>query len=403
MSINLPIPDIKTSTTAGDLQPSLTLAVTNKAKQMIADGLDVVNMCAGEPDFDTPSFIKDAAISSIKSGDTKYTRSSGRMDLCVALSKKFKSANGLKYAPDQIVVSPGGKFSLLAAIQVVCNPGDEVIVPIPSWLSYPEMIKTTGATPKFLETKSENNFCLDPDDLRAAITPKTKLLILNSPSNPIGNIYSEELLRQIADIVVEKNIIVISDEMYEKLVYEKEAPHVSIASFNDEIYQRTITINGFSKAYSMTGWRLGYLGAPLWLVGKISAFQSHATSNATSFAQAGALAALNGPQDEVEMMRISFDHRRQLIYELLQKIPGLTMVKPMGAFYIFPDISSFGMDAMTFAKRLLDEAHVAVIPGTPFGAPNNIRLSYACSEDNIRLAVKRISKFCTKLENEEIC
>ena len=399
-SKQLEVPNIKTSVTAGELKPSLTLEVTNKAKQMIAEGLDVVNMCAGEPDFDTPQFIKDAAIDAIKNGDTKYTRSSGRLELCKALSKKFKDSNNLKYSPEQIIVSSGGKFSLLATIQVVCNVGDEVIIPTPSWLSYPEMVKTTGAVPVYLETKSKDDFCIDPKALEAAITPKTKLLILNSPSNPIGNIYPEQVLRDIAEIAVRKNILVISDEMYEKLVYEKEFPHYSIASFNDEIYQRTITINGFSKAYSMTGWRLGYLGAPKWLASKIAAFQSHATSNATSFAQAGALAALTGPQEDVEMMRISFDTRRQLIYELMSQIPGLEMIKPRGAFYIFPDISSFGLDAMTFAKRLLDEAHLAVIPGTPFGAPDNIRLSYACSEDNIRLAVKRLKKFCAKLESE---
>lgn len=389
---------IETSETAGSLKPSLTLAITSKAKAMITEGLDVISMCAGEPDFDTPQFIKDAAIKAITDGETKYTRSAGRLDLCHALSKKFKKANELDYAPQQIVVSPGGKFSLMATIQVLCNPGDEVIVPVPAWLSYAEMIRSTGAVPVFVETKAEDNFCLNPDDLRAAITDKTKLLIINSPSNPTGGIYPYSVLKDIANVVVENDIMLISDEMYEKLVYDEEGEHFSIASMGKRIYERTVTINGFSKAYSMTGWRLGYLGAPTWLVGKISAFQSHATSNATSFAQAGALAALTGPQEQIEEMRLAFKKRRDLIFKLLSEIPGIKVNKPRGAFYIFPDISAFGMDSMTFCEKLLNEAHVAVIPGEPFGAPNNIRLSYACSEDNIIMAVRRLKDFCAKYQ-----
>ncbi len=387
---------VKLSETAGTLQPSLTLAITSKAKAMITEGVDVISMCAGEPDFDTPEFIKEGAIKAIENGETKYTRSAGRLDLCQALSRKFKTDNGIDYNASQVIVSPGGKFSLMAAIQVICNPGDEVIIPTPAWLSYPQMIQSTGAKSVFIETKAEDGFCLNPNDLRAAITDKTKLLILNSPSNPTGGIYSQALLKEIADIVVEKNILVISDEMYEKLVYDEGGEHYSIASMGKEIYERTITVNGFSKAYSMTGWRLGFLGAPEWIAPKIAAFQSHATSNATSFAQAGALAALTGPQDKIEEMRLAFKKRRDLIFELLSEIPGIKVIKPRGAFYIFPDISAFGMDSMAFAERLLNEAHVAVIPGTPFGAPNNIRLSYACSEENIRMAVRRLKDFCAK-------
>ncbi len=391
------IPAIELSSSAGELSPSMTLAITAKAKAMKTEGVDVVSMCAGEPDFDSPEAIKNAAIKAIQSGETKYTRSAGRLDLCQLISRKFKQDNNIDYKPQQIVVSPGGKFSLMAAIQVICNPGNEVIIPTPSWLSYPEMVKSAGGKAVFLPTTAENNYCLEPAKLREAITDKTKLLILNSPSNPIGNVYPKELLEEIAQIVVEKNILVISDEMYEKLVYDKGYEHYSIASFGDEIYQRTITINGFSKAYSMTGWRLGFLGAPEWLVGKISAFQSHATSNPTSFAQAGAIAALNEDIPALEEMRIEFARRRDLIFELLSEIPGINVLKPRGAFYIFPDISAFGMDSLTFCERLLNEAHVAAIPGTPFGAEFNIRLSYACSEENIRMAVRRLKDFCAKI------
>ncbi len=389
-------PSIQISETAGNLQPSMTLAITSKAKTMITEGIDVISMCAGEPDFDTPDFIKAAAIKAIENGETKYTRSAGRLDLCQALSRKFKADNNVDYAAQQIIVSPGGKFSLMAAIQVLCNPGDEVIIPTPAWLSYPEMVRSTGAVPVFVETKAEDNFCLNPEDLRNAITDKTKMLIINSPSNPTGGIYPYELLKEIADVAVEKDILVISDEMYEKLVYDEGSEHFSIASMGKEIYDRTITVNGFSKAYSMTGWRLGYLGAPTWIAEKIAAFQSHATSNATSFAQAGALAALTGPQEQIEEMRLAFKKRRDLIFQLLSEIPGIEVNEPRGAFYIFPDVSAFGMDSMAFCERLLNEAHVAAIPGSPFGSPNNIRLSYACSEENIVMAARRLKDFCAK-------
>ena len=388
---------ISTSPTAGDLSPSLTLAITSKAKAMIAAGENVISMCAGEPDFDTPEVIKQAAIKAIQAGDTKYTPAAGRLDLRQALSKKFKVDNNLNYEPTQIVVAPGGKFSLMSVIQVLCSAGDEVIIPTPSWLSYPEMVKTTGATSVFVETTVENNYCLDMPALEKAVTSKTKLLILNSPSNPIGNVYSKELLQQIGELAVRKNFMIISDEMYEKLVYDKGSEHHSIASFSPEIYERTVTINGFSKAYSMTGWRLGFLGAPKWLASKISALQSHATSNPTSFAQAGAIAALENSATEVEEMRLAFKKRRDLIFKLLSDIPGLKTLEPKGAFYIFPDISSFGLESMEFAARILEEKKLAVIPGTPFGAPNNIRLSYACSEENITEAAKRLKEFCASL------
>ncbi|MEA2013180.1 MAG: pyridoxal phosphate-dependent aminotransferase [Verrucomicrobiota bacterium] len=388
---------IDVSSTSGTLQPSMTLAITSKAKAMIADGKDVCNMCAGEPDFDTPLHIKEAAIKAIEDGQTKYTPGVGLLSLRRSLSEKFKKDNQLDYDASQIVVSPGGKFSLFNVISVLCEPGDEVIIPSPFWLSYPEMVKSTGATSVFVKGRMDNEYCITPEDLEAAVTDKTKLLILNTPSNPIGNIYPEATLRKIADIAVKHDFMVIADEMYEKLTYDKGYEHVSIASFNDEIYERTVTVNGFSKAYAMTGWRLGYLGAPSWLSGKIGAYQSHSTSNPTTFAQHGAIAALDGTQEPVKEMCKAFKERRDVIYKLLSEIPGMKVVKPHGAFYIFPDISSFGLGSMEFCDRLLKEEEVAAVPGLPFDADKNIRLSYARDIPTITEAVSRIARFCASL------
>lgn len=389
-------PDIAISSTAGHLTPSVTLAITSRAKAMIADGQDVISLCAGEPDFDTPEVIKKACIDAINSGQTKYTPAAGMPSLRQALSEKFAADNYLNYDASQIVVSPGGKFSLMVTIQTVCNAGDEVIIPQPAWLSYPEMVKAVGATPVYVQTSADNNFCMTAEALEAAITDKTKLVILNSPSNPIGNMYSREELEAIAEVIVKHNLLLISDEIYEKLTYDEDLVHVSPASLNEEIYQRTITINGFSKAYSMTGWRLGYLGAPKWLAPAIAALQSHETSNPTTFAQHGALAALQKSGPEVDKMRAAFAKRRDLIFQLLSEIPQLSVIEPKGAFYIFPEITGLDFDALTFCEKLLSESKVAVIPGTPFGAPKHIRLSYACSEENIREAVSRIKAFCAK-------
>jgi aspartate aminotransferase len=381
----------------GGLTPSATLAITAAAKALKAQGVDVCSLCAGEPDFDTPKVIKQAAIKALNEGKTGYTPASGLPELKQAISDKLVKENGVKTSAAQIVVAPGAKFSVFSAIAALCGPGDEVIIPAPFWLSYTEMVKAAGAKPVVIQTKAENNYELLPADLEAAVTENTRLLILTTPSNPTGAVYRKETLEAIAGIAVAKNFMVLSDEIYEKLVYDDDKPHVSIASLNDEINELTITVNGFSKAYAMTGWRLGYLSAPLWLAKKIGAFQSHTTSNPTTFAQYGALVALKDSDAEVEKMRQAFAVRRDLIYSLVSDIPGVNCIRPQGAFYLLCDISSFGLSSADFCAKLLEEKKVAAIPCEAFEAPGNIRLSYACSEDNIKEAVSRIKDFCAGL------
>ena len=380
------------------LQPSQTLAITAKADALKAAGENVCGMGAGQPDFDTPEHIKQAAIKALLDGQTKYTPSSGIMELRKAIVDKFEKDNGFKCEPAQIVVSPGAKFSGFAAIAALCGPGDEVIIPSPFWLSYPEMVKASGADSVILKTKAENNYELDPAELEAAITPRTKLLILNTPSNPTGAVYSRKTIEKIAELALKYNFMVMSDEIYEKLVYDADKPHFSIASISPEMAEHTVTINGFSKAYSMPGWRLGYLAAPLWLAKRISAFQSHSTSNPTSFAQYGAVAALTGPQEPVEMMRKAFSARRDLIHSLISAIPGIKTIRPQGAFYLFFDVSSFGLGATEFVTRLLEEKKVAAVPGDAFGDARCVRVSYACSEAVIREACSRLADFCKGLK-----
>jgi aspartate aminotransferase len=378
----------------GGLTPSATLAITAAAKALKAQGVDVCSLSAGEPDFDTPQIIKDAAIKALQEGKTGYTPASGLMELKEAIVEKFAKDNNIKTTAQQIVVAPGAKFSVFSAIAALCGPGDEVILPAPFWLSYEEMVKAAGAKCVIIETKPENNYELLPADLEAAVTENTRLMILTTPSNPTGAVYRKETLEAIADIAVAKNFMVLSDEIYEKLVYDDDKPHISIASLNDKIGDLTVTVNGLSKAYAMTGWRLGYLTAPLWLAKKIGAFQSHTTSNPTTFAQYGAVTALKEADAEVEKMRQAFAVRRDLIYSLVSDIPGVKCVRPQGAFYLFCDISSFGLSSSEFCSRLLDEKKVAAIPCEAFSAPGNIRLSYACSEDNIKEAVSRLKDFC---------
>jgi len=389
--------ELPVSPTMGSLQLSMTLGITAQAKAMIAAGEDVAGMCAGEPDFDTPEHIKDAAIEALRQGDTKYTPESGKQELRKAIAAKLERENGIPGTFEQVIVGCGAKFSVFSAVAALCGPGDEVLIPSPYWLSYPEMVKAAGATPVYVATRVEDNFCVTADELKAALTPRTKLLILNSPSNPTGGMASRRLLEAIAALAVERNFMVLADEIYEKLAYDPGCEHVSIASFNPEIRSRTITVNGFSKSYSMTGWRLGYLSAPLWLAKRIAALQSHTTSNPTSFAQAGALAALLGTQEPVAHMRQAFAQRRDLIHALLQEIPGIQLFRPQGAFYIFPDISKFGLGSIPFCERLLKEARVAAIPGLPFGADRHIRFSYACSAATIEKACARLKEFCAKL------
>ncbi len=382
----------------GEMSPSETLAISAKAKALKAKGIDVCVMSAGEPDFDTPQVIKDAAAAALMAGKTTYTPSDGIPELRQAIADKFKKDNNIETTAAQVVVSPGAKFSDFIAVAALCGPGDEVIIPTPYWVSYPQMVKAAGAKCVFVATKAENNYELDPADLEAAVTEHTRLLILCSPSNPTGAVYRREALERIAEIAVRRNFMILSDEIYEKLVFDTDKPHISIAALNPQIAELTVTINGFSKAYAMTGWRMGYLTAPLWLAKKIGALQSHLTSNATTFAQYGALKALEAGDEECEKMRQVFAKRRDLICGLLNQIPGIKVPRPSGAFYVMVDIASFGIPSVEFCDRLIEESNVAAVPGTGFGAEGMIRLSYACSDETIKKAVSRIADFCAKLK-----
>ncbi len=381
---------------AASLSPSLTLAIDAKAKQLKAEGQDVVGFGAGEPDFDTPQHIKDAAAKALAEGFTKYTPSSGILELRQALADKFKRDNGVTYKASQIIVSCGGKHSCYNTILAICQEGDEVIIPAPYWLSYPEMVKLAGATPVILTTTDATEFKVTPDQLRAAITPRTRLFILNSPSNPTGSLYTPEEIKALGDICVEKDILIMSDEIYEKLVYDG-ARHASVASYSQAHYDHTIIVHGFAKAYSMTGWRLGFLAAPEPIAKAIDAIQSHSTSNPTSFAQKGAVAALNGPQDHLKVWLAEFARRRSYAHQRLNAMPGVSCVNAKGAFYLFPKISGTGLKSAEFCARLLDEEKVAAVPGIAFGADEYIRLSYATSLANIQKGLDRMEKFVRAL------
>ncbi len=384
------------ATRVQELTPSLTLAIDSKAKALKAEGIDVCGFGAGEPDMDTPEHIKAAAIEALQSGFTKYTPSSGMPELRQAISEKFKADNGLEYKPSQIIVSNGAKQSCFNAIAAVCDPGDEVIIPAPYWLSYPEMVRLAGAEPVIVQTTQENSWKMTAEDFENAMTPRTKMVIINSPGNPTGSMYTREELRAISEVAAEEDIYILSDEIYEKLTYDG-AEHVSIGSLTPEAYDLTITVNGFSKAYAMTGWRLGYLGAPESIAKAIDSMQSHSTSNPCSFAQKGALAALKGDQQCVSDMREEFNIRREYMFDRLSSISGLTAVKPQGAFYILVNVGSFGLKSQNFADRLLSKANVAVVPGVAFGDDRTIRLSYATSLDVIKTGLDRIEEFCKTL------
>ena len=385
------------------ISPSPTLAIDSKFKEMKANGVDVVGFGAGEPDFDTPENIKNAAIEAIKEGFTKYTPASGTLELKKAVAEKFKKENNLNYLPQQIVISNGAKHSLVNAFSAILNPGDEVIIPAPFWVSYPEMVKMADGTPKFIYTTEENNFKFTIDQLKAAITDKTKALVLNSPSNPTGMVYSEDELRAIADVCVENEIFVISDEIYEKLIYEGK--HVSIGSFNEKIFNLTITINGMSKSYAMTGWRIGFAAANPQVANIMANIQSHAASNPNSVAQKAALAGITGPQDTVDEMVKVFKERRDYMVERINNIDGISCLKPNGAFYVMMNIKSlYGKticgevidSADKFAELFLEHAKVAVVPGTGFGADGYVRWSYATSLENIKEGLDRLEKFLSK-------
>ena len=386
----------KISRRAASLAPSLTLAIDSKAKQMKTEGQDVVGFGAGEPDFDTPRHIKDAAIEALNAGFTKYTPSSGIPELRQAIADKFKRENGLVYKPSQIIVSSGGKHSCYNVILATCEEGDEVVIPSPYWLSYPEMVKLAGATPVILPTSDQTEFKVTPAQLRAAITPRTRLFILNSPSNPTGTVYTPDEIKALGDVCVEKGVLIMSDEIYEHLLYDG-AVHKSVASFSPAHYDHTIVVHGFAKAWSMTGWRLGFLAAPEPIAKAIDAMQSHSTSNPTSFAQKGAVAALNGPQDHLQTWLAEYDRRRTYAWKKLNTIPGISCVNSKGAFYLFPNIAKLSLNSTEFCARLLDQEKVAAVPGIAFGADDYLRISYATSLANIEKGLDRLERFAKSL------
>jgi aspartate aminotransferase len=388
--------DMEISERAAQLTPSLTLSIDSKAKAMKAEGIDVCGFGAGEPDFDTPEHIKAAAIEALQAGFTKYTPSAGIPELRAAIAEKFAADNGLTYRAGQVIVSNGAKHSCYNAILATCQPGDEVIIPAPYWVSYPDMVRLAGAEPVIVPTMERNNWKMRPEDFENAMTPRTKMLIMNTPCNPTGSVYTREELEAIVEVASGEDIYILSDEIYEKLVYD-DAKHVSIASLSQEAYDLTITVNGFSKSYAMTGWRLGYLAAPEAVAKAVDSIQSHTTANPSSFSQRGALAALKGDQQAVSDMRDEFDMRRNYMIDRLSKIPNVTAVKPQGAFYVLLNISQLGLTSQNFADRLLSKANVAVVPGAAFGDDRTIRLSYATSIDIIKKGLDRLQDFCRTL------
>jgi aspartate aminotransferase len=393
---------MKVSKRAQEVAPSATIAVTSRAQELKAQGVDVVGFGAGAPDFDTPDYIKKAAIKSLKAGQTKYTPAAGIPQLRKAIAEKLRKDNGLEYAPEQIIVNIGGKHSVYEAMQAVLDPGDEVILPTPYWVTYPETIKLAGATAKIIETDKSTGYKITPEQLKAAITKKTALLVINSPNNPGGFTYTPDELKAIAKVLEGTNIMVISDEIYEKLIYG-ETKFVSFASLSEDAFSRTLTLNGFSKTYSMTGWRLGYVAGPLEVIKAMGRLQDHMTSNAVTFCQYAAIAAL-GEQSAaaIEQMRAEFEKRGKYMSERLNGIEGVECAEASGAFYCFPDVSThYGRNingakitsSMDFTKALLEQANVALVPGLPFGCDNNVRLSFACSLEQITKGLDRLQEW----------
>ena len=396
---------LELSKKAAAVKPSSTLAITAKAKELKAAGKDVVGFGAGEPDFATPENICNAAIQAIKDGFTKYTPASGIVELKQAICDKFKRFNGLDYTPEQIVISNGGKHSLTNIFTVLLNPGDEVIIPAPFWLSYPEIVKLANGVPVILKMTEKENYKLTAEALEKAITEKTKAVVINTPNNPTGIIYTEEELRAIADVVVKHDIYVVADEMYEYLTYDGEK-HVSIASFGKEIYDRTITCSGLAKGYAMTGWRIGYTGSSAEIAKMMGSVQSHQTSNPNSIAQKAAVEALTGPQESVSMMCAEFDKRRKYMYERVSTLPHVKAVEPKGAFYLFVDAGDVigkvhkaeTVDSIAkMADILINEYNTAVVPCGDFGFDTHIRLSYAISLEQIKKGIDRIENFLKEL------
>ncbi|NDJ15831.1 pyridoxal phosphate-dependent aminotransferase [Myxacorys almedinensis] len=385
---------MKLAARVSQVTPSLTLAIDAKAKAMKRDGVDVCSFSAGEPDFDTPDHIKQAASEALKQGKTRYGPAAGEPKLRDAIALKLQTDNQLCYSAENIIVTNGGKHSLYGLMMALIEPGDEVIIPVPFWVSYPEMVKLAGGTPVMVNTTAAAHYKITPDQLRAAITPKTKLFVLNSPSNPTGMVYTPGEIRAIAQVIVENDILVVSDEIYEKLLYDG-ADHLSIGAASPEVFDRTIISHGFAKAYSMTGWRVGYLAAPVEIIKAATKIQGHSTSNVCTFAQYGAIAAYQGSQDCVEQMRQAFAERRQVIVDLVKAMPGLTCIKPDGAFYLLINISKVGMTSLDFCDQLLTDHQVAAIPGIAFGTDDHIRLSYATDLTTIERGMERLSAFVT--------
>jgi aspartate aminotransferase len=376
--------------------PSLTLAISAQAKEMKAKGIDICSFTAGEPDFDTPAHIKEAAKKALDLGKTKYGAAAGEPKLREAIAKKLRIDNNLNYQPENIIVTNGGKHALYNLMMALVNPGDEVIIPAPYWLSYPEMVKLADGIPIIIDTFAENNYKITPEQLKGAITPKTKLFVLNSPSNPTGAVYTPDEIRALAKVIVAEDILVVSDEIYEKLLYD-DARHLSIGSIDSAIFQRTIVTSGFAKAYSMTGWRIGYLAASVDIVKAITTIQGHSTSNVCTFAQYGAIAALESSQECIAEMLKAFSDRREIMFSGIRSIPELNCPKPDGAFYVLADIGKTGLNSLDFCKLLLESQQVAVIPGIAFGADNCIRLSYATDTISIEKGIERLSKFVRSL------
>jgi aspartate aminotransferase len=393
---------MKISQRAQNVAPSATLAVTSRAKELKAQGIDVVGFGAGEPDFDTPEYIKEAAVKALMAGQTKYTPAAGIPELRAAIALKLQTDNGLKYKPEQIIANVGGKHSVYEAMQAVLDPGDEVLLPAPFWVTYPEAAQLAGAIVTVLVTDKSNSYKITPDQLQDAITEKTTLLVLNSPNNPGGFTYTPEELADLAKVLEGTNISVMSDEMYEKLVYG-DTRFVSFASLSEDAFNRTLTLNGFSKAFAMTGWRLGYTAGPLEVIKAMSRLQDHMTSNPVTFAQYAAIVAL-GPQagEAIEKMRVEFEKRARYMAERLRGMKGIECTEPTGAFYCFPDVSAhYGRTmgdikingSLDFAKALLEQANVGVVPGLPFGCDGNVRLSFACSTEHIAKGLDRMEKW----------
>ncbi len=386
---------------ADSIQDSITMAITAQAKKMKQEGLNVLGFSAGEPDFDTPDRIKNAAIKAIQEGKTKYTPTSGIPELKSAICDKFLKDDHLTYKPENIVVSCGAKHSIFNVILALINPGDEVIIPSPYWVSYPDQVNLAEGKPVIIETTDAAHFKITPAQLQQAITPRTKLLIINSPSNPTGSVYTKKELEAIADVVIKNNIVVLSDEIYEKLIYEGEK-HTSIASLSDEMKKRTIVVNGVSKAYSMTGWRIGYIAATKEIAAAADRIQSQSTSNATSISQWASVEALKSGDEPIGPMKIEFNKRRNYMVQTLNQIKGVSCLSPQGAFYTFPKVSAlYGKKVKNsdeFCKLMLEEALVACVPGSGFGADEHIRLSYATSMNDIEEGLKRIKTWVETLD-----